>query len=81
MSRQPWHAAPCRKRCSCGFGVWCWEHTGSLEHSSPISNAVRTCAKRDLRQAQRALGHKRLETTVQHYVLDELQPELTEVLY
>ena len=38
-------------------------------------------AKRDLRQAQRALGHKRLETTVQHYVLDELQPGLTEGLY
>jgi len=38
-------------------------------------------AKRDLRQAQRALGHKRLETTVQHYVLDELQPGLTDGLY
>jgi integrase len=38
-------------------------------------------AKRDLRQAQRALGHKRLETTVQHYVLDELEPGLTEGLY
>ncbi len=38
-------------------------------------------AKRDLRQAQKALGHKRLETTVQHYVLDELQPGLTDGLY
>lgn len=38
-------------------------------------------AKRDLRQAQRALGHKRLETTVAHYVLDELQPGLTDGLY
>jgi len=38
-------------------------------------------AKRDLRQAQKALGHTRLETTVQHYVLDELQPGLTEGLY
>ena len=38
-------------------------------------------ARRNLRQAQRALGHQRLETTVQHYVLDELQPELTEGLY
>ena len=38
-------------------------------------------AKRDLRQAQRALGHQRLETTVAHYVLDELQPGLTEGLY
>jgi integrase/recombinase XerD len=38
-------------------------------------------AKRNLRQAQRALGHQRLETTVAHYVLDELQPGLTEGLY
>ena len=38
-------------------------------------------AKRDLRQAQKALGHQRLETTVQHYVLDALQPGLTEHLF
>ena len=38
-------------------------------------------ARRDLRQAQKALGHQRLETTVQHYVLDELQPGLTEDLF
>jgi integrase/recombinase XerD len=38
-------------------------------------------AKRNLRQAQRALGHQRLETTVAHYVLYELQPGLTEGLY
>jgi site-specific recombinase XerD len=38
-------------------------------------------ARRDLRQAQHALGHKRLETTVQHYVLDTLQPGLTDDLY
>ena len=38
-------------------------------------------ARRARRQAPRALGHKRLETTVQHYVLDELQPGLTEGLY
>ena len=38
-------------------------------------------AKRNLRQAQRALGHQRLETTVAHYVLDELEPGLTEELY
>ena len=38
-------------------------------------------AQRDLRQAQKALGHQRLETTVQHYVLDELQPGLTEDLF
>ncbi|MFQ5915886.1 MAG: tyrosine-type recombinase/integrase, partial [Nitrospinota bacterium] len=38
-------------------------------------------ARRDIRQAQRALGHKRLETTAAHYVLDELQPGLTEGLF
>ena len=38
-------------------------------------------AKRNVRQAQRALGHQRLETTAAHYVLDELQPGLTEGLY
>lgn len=38
-------------------------------------------AKRDIRQAQKALGHQRLETTAQHYVLDELQVGLTDGLY
>ncbi len=38
-------------------------------------------ARRDLRMAQKALGHKRLETTANHYVLDELEPGLTEDLY
>lgn len=38
-------------------------------------------AKHDIRQAQKALGHKRLETTAQHYVLDELQVGLTDGLY
>jgi len=38
-------------------------------------------AKQDIRQAQKALGHKRLETTAQHYVLDELQVGLTDGLY
>jgi len=38
-------------------------------------------AKRDIRQAQKALGHKRLETTAQHYVLDELEVGLTDGLY
>jgi len=33
-------------------------------------------ARKDIRMAQRALGHKRLETTARHYVLDELQPGL-----
>jgi site-specific recombinase XerD len=38
-------------------------------------------AKHGLRAAQHALGHKRLETTAQHYVLDELKPGLTDGLY
>lgn len=38
-------------------------------------------ARKDIRQAQKALGHKRLETTARHYVLDELDPGLTEALY
>ena len=38
-------------------------------------------AQRHVRQAQRALGHQRLETTVAHDVLDELQLGRTEGLY
>jgi site-specific recombinase XerD len=38
-------------------------------------------ARKDIRQAQKALGHKRLETTARHYVLDELEAGLTDALY
>jgi integrase/recombinase XerD len=38
-------------------------------------------ARKDIRMAQKALGHKRLETTARHYVLDELEPGLTDNLY
>jgi integrase/recombinase XerD len=38
-------------------------------------------AKEDIRQAQKALGHKRIDTTAAHYVLDELEPNLTDDLY
>ncbi len=38
-------------------------------------------ARKDIRQAQKALGHKRLETTARHYVLDELEAGLTDGLY
>jgi len=38
-------------------------------------------AKRDIRQAQKALGHTRIETTAKHYVLDELELGLTDGLY
>jgi integrase len=38
-------------------------------------------ARKDIRLAQKALGHKRLETTARHYVLDELEPGMTDDLY
>jgi integrase/recombinase XerD len=38
-------------------------------------------ARQNIRHAQKALGHKRLETTARHYVLDELEPGLTDNLY
>jgi site-specific recombinase XerD len=38
-------------------------------------------ARSNLRMAQKALGHKRLETTARHYILDELEAGLTDDLY
>jgi integrase/recombinase XerD len=38
-------------------------------------------AKQDIRKAQTALGHKRIDTTARHYVLDTLEPGATEGLY
>jgi integrase/recombinase XerD len=38
-------------------------------------------AKKDIRVAQKALGHKKIETTAKHYVLDELAAGLTDDLY
>ena len=38
-------------------------------------------AKTDIRKAQRALGHKRIDTTARHYVLDTLEVGLTDHLY
>ena len=43
--------------------------------------AVQRYARRDVRPAQKALGHTRIETTAKHYVLDELEVGLTEGLY
>jgi integrase/recombinase XerD len=40
-----------------------------------------TLAKRDPRQAQKALGHKDINTTYRHYVLDELEVGLTDSLF
>jgi hypothetical protein len=38
-------------------------------------------AKRDIRRAQKALGHKGIDTMAWHYVLDELDEGLTGDLY
>lgn len=38
-------------------------------------------ARADIRQAQKALGHKRIDTTASHYVLDDLAPNLTDELF
>lgn len=38
-------------------------------------------AAKDIRKAQKALGHKSIETTARHYVLDELEPGLTDGLF
>jgi len=38
-------------------------------------------ARTNIRQAQKALGHTRIETTAKHYVLDELEVGLTDGLY
>jgi integrase/recombinase XerD len=38
-------------------------------------------AKDDIRKAQKALRHKRIETTARHYVLDDLEVGLTDHLY
>lgn len=40
-----------------------------------------TLAKVDARQAQKALGHKSIDTTYKHYVLDEMEVGLTESLF
>jgi len=38
-------------------------------------------ARVDIRKAQKARGHKRIDTTARHYVLDELEVGLTDNLY
>lgn len=38
-------------------------------------------AKQNIRQAQMALGHKRIDTTARHYDLNELEPGLTDNLF
>lgn len=38
-------------------------------------------ARQDIRKAQKALGHRSIETTARHYVLDELEPGWTDHLF
>lgn len=38
-------------------------------------------ARMDIRKAQKALRHKRIDTTARHYILDELEVGLTDNLY
>jgi integrase/recombinase XerD len=55
-----------------------------LEHIKPhdFRRFVGTIlAKKDPRQAQKALGHKSINTTYTHYVLDEMEVGLTEGLF
>jgi integrase/recombinase XerD len=61
-----------------------YAHQCSLEHVKPhdFRRFVGTqLASKDIRKAQRALGHKSIEVTARHYVLDELEIGLTDNLY
>jgi integrase/recombinase XerD len=78
---------PTARRLTAG-AVWCTVRKYALQCGLPavkphdFRRFVGTqLAKRDIRQAQKALGHQRLETTAQHYVLDELEVGLTDGLY
>jgi len=78
---------PTARRLTAG-AAWCavrkYARQCGLAHVKPhdFRRFVGTqLAKRDIRQAQKALGHKRLETTAQHYMLDDLQVGLTDGLY
>ncbi len=68
--------------------VWCtvqgYADQVGLSHIKPhdFRRFVGTqLAKRDSRAAQKALGHTRIDTTAQHYVLDELEEGLTDDVY
>jgi len=56
-----------------------------LEHVKPHDMrrfvGTQVAAHMDIRKAQKALGHKNIETTAQNYVLDDLEPGLTNNLY
>jgi integrase/recombinase XerD len=71
-----------------GVGLWkvvChYAHSIGLVDVKPhdLRRFVGTqLAKVDIRKAQKALGHKQIETTAKHYVLDDLEGGLTDKLY
>jgi len=61
-----------------------YAHQCELDHVKPhdLRRFVGTqLAAKDIRKAQKALGHKSIEVTARHYVLDELEIGLTDNLY
>ena len=61
-----------------------YAHQCGLDHVKPhdLRRFVGTqLAAKDIRKAQKALGHKSIEVTARHYVLDELEIGLTDNLY
>lgn len=69
-------------------GVWLavqkYARRCGLEHVKPhdFRRFVGTqLAKTDIRKAQKVLGHKSIEVTARHYVLDDLEVGLTDNLY
>lgn len=66
------------------FIVEAYARYAGLAHVSPhgFRRFVGTqLARTDIRMAQKALGHKSIETTARHYVLDDLEGGLTDGLY
>ena len=66
------------------FVIEAYAHHVGLAHISPhgFRRFVGTqLARTDIRMAQKALGHKSIETTARHYVLDDLAGGLTDHLY
>jgi integrase len=80
-------AARARKKwCDAGYVISARKQRLSEQTGNTKPHDVRRfvgtqLAKWDIRKAQKALGHKRIDTTAQHYVLDELEEGLTDDLY
>jgi len=79
-----WHGAALGST----VNVWCtvqgYADQVGLSHITPhnVRRFVGTqLAKRNIRRTQKALGHKRIDTTAQQYVLDKLEHGLTDDLY